>query len=218
MPRRRKFIPTERLDDMLRQIYAVAADRKIDRGGMPTVRQLAKKIGWTEGNLYKRARELGLGRPKDCGRDWSTPEINILRENAHYSHEQIRKRLKAHGYIRTVSAIRSKLKLTKFHLDTPYQSAHQVAMALGYNQTATVLNWINKGLLRARVSERHGKSYLIKDDDLRDFILANPMLIDLRKVDQLWFFEVMFPGKVGMTISQALREEKPRPEFEKAFY
>ena len=91
-------------------------------------------------------------------------------------------------------------------------------MALGYNQTATVLNWINKGLLRARVSERHGKSYLIKDDDLRDFILANPMLIDLRKVDQLWFFEVMFPGKVGMTISQALREEKPRPEFEKAFY
>lgn len=52
----------------------------------------------------------------------------------------------------------------------------------------------------------HGK-YRIHRRDLRAWIAGHPEYIDLRRVDQAWFWDVMFPGaQVTKMPSQAARE------------
>ncbi|HEX8801560.1 MAG TPA: hypothetical protein VF772_23250, partial [Terriglobales bacterium] len=42
--------------------------------------------------------------------------------------------------------------------------------------------------------QQNGDSYLIQEKDVRRFILEHPTDIDLRKVDQLWFLDVITSG------------------------
>jgi hypothetical protein len=48
-----------------------------------------------------------------------------------------------------------------------------------------------------RVGEQqNGDIYLIRESDVRRFILEHPTEIDLRKVDQLWFLDLITNGLV----------------------
>ena len=42
-------------------------------------------------------------------------------------------------------------------------------------------------MLQNRTPQQGGNAWLIKDKDVRDFIVNNVNLIDLRKVDKYWF-------------------------------
>ena len=95
---RRKYVFTDQIDQLIREIYLNHRDAKT----RPGIRLLAKKVGMPHWALKKRARELGLARTKEL--PWSEPELAILARYAWMSDERIRLKLKAAGYSRTVTA------------------------------------------------------------------------------------------------------------------
>jgi hypothetical protein len=149
--------------------------------------------------LTKRARELGLARTKEL--PWSEAELGILARYAWMSDERIRLKLKAAGYPRTVTAIHLKLKRMRFKHDGSFYSANGLAQALGIDSHA-VTRWIKSGHLKAtlrgtaRTEQQNRDIYLIHEKDVRCFILEHPTDVDLRKVDQLWFLDLITNGLV----------------------
>ena len=192
---RRKYIFTDQIDQRIREIYQNQPDAKT----RPGIRLLAKKVGMPHWALKKRARELGLARTKE--QPWSEPELEILARCAWMSDERIRLKLKAAGYARTVTGIHLKLKRMRFKEDVSFYSANGLARALGIDNH-TVARWIRSGHLKAkhrgteRTKQQGGDIYLIHEKDIRRFILEHPTDIDLRKVDQLWFLDVITNGMV----------------------
>ena len=79
--------------------------------------------------------------------------------------------------------------------------ANGLAEASGIDSHA-VSRWIKHGHLKAQLrgtargQQQNGDIYLIREKDVRRFILEHPTEIDLRKVDQLWFLDVITDGLV----------------------
>ena len=140
---RRKYVFTDQIDQLIREIYLSHRDAKT----RPGIRLLAKKVGMPHWALKKRARELGLARTKEL--PWSERELAILARYAWMSDERIRLKLKAAGYSRTVTAIHLKLKRMRFKHDGSFYSANGLAQALGIDSHA-VTRWIKSGHLKAK--------------------------------------------------------------------
>jgi len=195
VPSRRKYVFTDQIDRLIQESYHNRRDEKTRFN----IRSLAKKVGMPHWALKKRARELGLARTKEL--PWSEAELVILARHAWMSDERIRLKLKAAGYSRTVTGIHLKLKRMRFKHDGGFYSAYSLAQALGIDPHA-VTRWIKSGHLKskfrgtARGPQQNGDSYLIQEKDVRRFILQHPTEIDLRKVDQLWFLDLVTNGLV----------------------
>jgi hypothetical protein len=193
--RRRKYLFTDQIDQLIREIYLSHPGAKT----RPGIRMLAKKVGIPHWALKKRARELGLARTKEL--PWSEPELDILERYAWMSDERIRLKLKAAGYSRTVTGIHLKLRRMQFKHDPRFYSANGLAQALGIDSHA-VSRWIKRGHLKAQLrgtargKQQNGDIYLIREKDVCRFILEHPTEIDLRKVDQLWFLDLITNGLV----------------------
>ena len=193
--RRRKYIFTAQIDQRIRKIYLSHPDAKT----RPGIRQLAEQFGIPHWALKRRARELGLARTKE--KPWSEPELATLARYAWMSHERIRLKLKAAGYARTVTGIHMKLRRMRFKCDPNFYSGKGLAQALGID-SHVVTRWIKSGHLKAqfrgtsRSEQQGGDIYLIREKDVRRFILEHPAEIDLRKVDQLWFLDLITNGFV----------------------
>lgn len=193
--RRRKYLFNDEIDRLIREIYL----RDPGARGRLVIRDLAKKVGIPHWALKKRARELGLARTKE--RPWSEAELEILARYAWMSDERIRLRLKAAGHCRTVTGIHLKLRRMKFKAGPEFYSANGLAQALGID-SHVVSRWIRCGHLKAglrntaRTQQQNGDIYLIREKDVRRFILEHPTDIDLRKVDQLWFLDLITNGLV----------------------
>jgi hypothetical protein len=192
---RRKCVFTDQIEQLIREVYLSHRDTKV----RPRILLLAKQVGIPHWALKKRARELGLARTKEL--PWSERELEILARSAWMSDERIRLKLKAAGYSRTVTGIHLKLKRTGFKHDGSFYSANGLAQALGIDSHA-VTRWIKSGHLKAKLrgtarsEQQNGDIYLIHEKDVRRFILAYPTDIDLRKVDQLWFLDLITNGLV----------------------
>ena len=122
---RRKYIFTDQIDQLIRNIYLSHRDAKT----RPGIRLLARKVGIPHWALKKRARELGLARTKEL--PWNEAELAILSRYAWMSDERIRLKLKAAGYSRTVTGIHLKLKRMRFKHDGGFYSAYSLAQSLG---------------------------------------------------------------------------------------
>lgn len=195
---RRKYMFTDQIDQLIRETYLRGRDAK----SRPGIRLLAKRVGIPHWALKKRARELGLARTKEL--PWSEPELEILARSPWMSDERLRLKLKAAGYTRTATAIHLKLRRMAFKKDGGFYSASSLAQALGIDPHA-VTRWINRGRLKAtfrgtaRGEQQNGDIYLIRDKDVRRFVLEHPTDIDLRKVDQLWFLDMVTNGLARTT-------------------
>src|SRR3974390_2901223 len=86
---RRKYIFTDQIDQLIREIYLSQRDARTRMG----IRPLARKVGMPHWALKRRARELGLARTKEL--PWSEPELAILARYAWMTDERIRLKLKA---------------------------------------------------------------------------------------------------------------------------
>lgn len=194
--KRKLYVSNDLIDQRLRAIY-LKPDRK--RSGDLSVKKLAAQIRWPKWALTKRAAQLGIARVKDA--HWSEPELAIMERYAWMSPDRIRLKLKAAGFMRTRTAIDIKMDRTYARRNTPYFTGRGLATLMGID-SHVVTRWINLGYLKAqrRGTERHagngGDMYLIHENDLRKFIYARPMEIDLRKVDQLWFLDFITEGKI----------------------
>ncbi len=190
---RRKYTFTDQIDQLIREAYLLGPDNQ----QRPGIRLVAKKVGIPHWALKKRARELGLARTKES--PWSEAELEILARYAWMSDERLRLKLKAAGHPRTVTAIHLKLKRMSFKNSGGFYSAHSLAQALGIDAHA-VTRWINRGRLKAtfrgtaRGERQNGDIYLIREKHVRQFVLEHPSEIDLRKVDQLWFLDMLTNG------------------------
>ena len=69
---RRKYVFTDQIDQLIREIYLNHRDAK----ARPGIRLLSKKVGMPHWALKKRARELGLARTKEL--PWSERELALL--------------------------------------------------------------------------------------------------------------------------------------------
>ena len=191
----RKYAFTAQIDQRIREIYFSHPNAKTRLG----IRQLAEQVGIPHWTLKKRARELGLARTKE--KPWSEPELAILARYAWMSDERIRLKLKAAGYARTVTGVHLKLKRMRFKCAPSFYSGKGLAQALGID-SHVVTRWIKSGHLRAQLrgtargEQQGGDIYLIREKDVRRFILEHPTEIDLRKVDQLWFLDLITNGFV----------------------
>jgi hypothetical protein len=195
LKRLRKYVFTSEIDQLIREVYLRNPEAKT----RPGIRLLARKVGIPHWTLKKRARELGLTRTKE--KPWSEPELEVLARYAWMSDERIRLKLKAVGYSRTVTGIHLKLRRMKFKHDPSFYSANGLAEALGID-SHVVSRWIRCGRLKAKLrgtargERQNGDIYLIRERDVRRFILEHPTEIDLRKVDQLWFLDLITNGFV----------------------
>jgi hypothetical protein len=181
---KKKWFWNDIADGLLRRMYD------------PTVKgrsqEIAAQLRVPRWAINRRAAALGLSRPKD--RPWSVEDEADLEANFH--HVSVKTLARTLGRSSTAVKLKAKrLGLRKY--DEGY-TALSLAEALGVDPH-WVLARIRSGKLRAsrrhteRTAEQGGDSWLITDEAVVKFIRDHPYDIDLRKVDSLWFMDLITP-------------------------
>lgn len=192
-PVRGSWPNTPEVDEAIRAAHATPP-KKGD------IAKLAKRLGRPEWSISKRARELGLVTPRFREAPWSDAELKILEETTELTPERARLRMRAAGFERSATAIVVKRKRQGIRQPERHgaHSASEVARLLGYDPS-TAKRWIHKGLLKAKAikadrADRIATEWEVTDRDLREFIIQNPMAIQLRRIPaahQPWFIELL---------------------------
>lgn len=180
------------MDKELLYTYSINTDNQ------PRLISLAKKFSMPRWALYQRALKIGAVQSSHQKRPWEDEEIRILGKYARYEPLTIKKRLEKTGFQRSIASIVLKRKRMRLLSNLEGVSACLCAEFLGVD-LHWVLNHISAGSLKAEVirRDREGKAnYHIREKDLRKFIIENPCLIDLRKVEKYYFIELVANGAV----------------------
>ncbi len=157
---------------------------------------LADRLGAPRWAVNRRAAALGLSRPKE--RPWSPDEEAYLESNFHH----VSVMALARRFGRSPTAVRLKAKRLGLRKYDECYTACSLAEALGVDPH-WVLGRIRSGKLRAshrqteRTPEQGGDSWLITDDAVMDLIRDHPYDVDLRKVDSVWFMDLIMPYLSG---------------------
>jgi hypothetical protein len=157
-----------------------------------TITDLTRMLRRPRWVVRKRAQELGLARVKELR--WSAEEVAYLEAN--YSRYSIQRLARRMG--RTVTAVAVKKKRLGLRKTDEGYTARALAQAFGVDDHK-VSGWIRAGLLEAtmRGTELERDVYYISDDAALRFVRQNPLAFDLRKVDQLWFLDLVLNGRNG---------------------
>lgn len=215
--RRRKVPDSPEIDEALKKAYR--QPREYDPHGSTyprlTLSQLATRFKRTRNYLRRRAEELNLiHRQLKRHPKWTDKEESIVERHAHLSPTVIHKKLENEGYERTVAAIRDRIYILRLRQDSPYYSRERLAKHLGV--TATLVGrWAREGLLRGQnmQTDNPADPWRVHRKEIRRFIQRNPNAVDLCKVDQFWFLDIVFEGKIAETTESILRKtaKKKRP-------
>lgn len=160
------------------------------REGRRGIVELGKRISRSPTWIYKRARMLGLSQA-EIARHWSVREEAIIRNSATLSDGAIQALLYKAGFCRSTMAIRIKLeKLRADRTNMDIMPAADVADFLGLARSS-VDHWLEKGIVKGTQKSALG-NWSVKRSDLRDFIIQNPIRINLKKVrDTEWFIDLL---------------------------
>ncbi len=187
--RRWAHLFTPEFDARVRALYQQPPQRGL-------VRATAAALGVPRDVLFARARKLGLTVPRLKEPPWTQAEERLLEEHAHQSPSHVQQIFKRAGFTRSATAIdvrRRRLKLDKS--DPDHMTARQLGAVMGVDGS-TVVAWIRTHGLKARMqgTNRTGKQggdyHRIALKDVRTWMRDHPRLVDLRKVDRFWFFEL----------------------------
>ncbi len=183
MPKK-KWFWNDLSDALLRRMYD------------PTVpgrsQTLANRLRVPRWAVNRRAAALGLSRGKE--RPWSQVEEAYLESNFHH----ISVKALARRFWRSPTAVKLKAKRLGLRKYEEAYTACSLAEALGVDPH-WVLARIRSGKLRAshrqteRKPEQGGDSWLITDEAVIDLIRDHAYDIDLRKVDNVWFMDLIAP-------------------------
>ncbi len=187
-----KYLFTSEMDKEILYTYSINTDSK------PRLLKLAKKFNMPRWAIYQRALKIDAVQSSHQKRPWTDEEIKILEKNARYSPQTIKKRLENAGFQRSIASVVLKRKRMRLLSNLEGMSAGLCAEFLGVD-LHWVLNYIRQELLKAELirHDREGKvNYHIREKDLRKFIINNPELIDLRKVEKYYFIELVANGVV----------------------
>ena len=158
------------------------------------IKALAARIGRPPWWVQKRAAQLGVTRTNNTRVDaWTPAEVDIVEQYAAAGLDVIAKKLRLAGFKRTPTAIAVQIKRRKIDRTDPDRwSATQLGPLFGVN-ASTVSDWIERrGLPAKKSGDGIRAAMLCHRRDLRKWIAANPQHVDLRRVDQAWFWDLMF--------------------------
>lgn len=185
---------SDQIDALLREVFERPAGRQ-------ALTALAKRVDRPRWWLSRRALALGLKAPRFADPDWSEAEIELLAQTAHLSPRVAQRKFAAAGFRRSEAAVIVKRKRERCRpSDNGYYTATQLAELLGIGCAKTITRAIRAGELRAsprgtaRTSQQGGDHWWIREQDLRAYIVAHPMRIDLRKVpvaSTSWFIQLL---------------------------
>jgi hypothetical protein len=202
---RKKYFWTEALDDYLREHC---------HGGLKArhevLNQLVRMTGFPREFIKKQAQRLGLCLHNPDRRAWTAPEMEVLeRFTGKISSLAIAKRLH-----RPESSV--VLKLRRMNISRRVRNGYTMGdlqLCLGVDHHK-VRRWIDSGWLRDRPqgTKRHDGNgddiHRFRERDLVKFIAAHPNEINLGKVDQLWFLDlVLMKGREASNGNERLITE-----------
>lgn len=183
----RLYSSDERIDQQIRDGYSNA--RK--RGDIKALCERLDRPAWW---VQKRAVELGLTLGSSKPLPWSADELAILERNAMCTIQTIRKKLKASGHARSATAIAVQLKRRRIDRSEPgVINATELAHIVGVGRE-TVAAWCTlRGLKSHRNGDGDRAGHRIKLRDFRSWATkTRERYIDLRRVDQVEFWNIMF--------------------------
>ena len=190
MPARKKYILTPDHDALIRKYY--------DPNVRGRARDIAAHLGVPTWVVWERAMALGLSRTKaTC---WSLSDVAYLEANYHRAPiSQIAKELR-----RTVAAVKSKAKPLGYRKNGEGYNTYSLAIALGVSP-----DWVSRRIRDGRINagrrftertpQQNGDSYLITEQDVLRFIREHTFEVDLGKVDQLWFLNLVHEALNSIT-------------------
>ena len=155
------------------------------------VEDLARSFGCSVWAVKRRASQISAG-PHNDYRIWTPAQIAFLERNVScMAIAELARRLG-----RTAKAVEHKktaLGLGKMRTDG--YTAEGLGLALGVS-SHWVAARIRGGRLpcRMRQTTRDNDVYLITDEDVMQMVINHPLEIDLHKIDQVWFMDLVAMG------------------------
>lgn len=199
----RKYQFTAQMDEAIRRAYI----ERPAEGAIPGVKDLSDRWRIPTWTIKRRAGELGLTRMKNAV--WSVHEIEMLEKLAHLPCAVISRKFAAQFFFRSATSIKLKIKRLKIRRSPSSDVYNVTSLADCFGvDSSTVLRWIREGILKAEVLQTRAdgqETRLIRERDVLAFIVENPMQFDIRKVDQIWFVDLLSDGKIGNSIQQAIK-------------
>jgi hypothetical protein len=178
---RERWTSSEQIDAVIRRVYPTCTAKN-------DVNRLAVSLSRPPWWVSKRAARLGLVSPRFKALPWSQPELDYIQERAHINPNNLRMGLARLGYRRTETAISVMLRRLGACTHDPNEyNANGLAALFGIDRKG-VLNWIEKGWLKAK---RRGELWSIRRRDVRAFVADNMHAVDIRKVDKFWFIDLL---------------------------
>lgn len=192
----KKYPWTPELDAILRQRY--------DSGVRGRAGAIARSLGRPTWVIKKRARDLALAAPRANWANWTPGEVTFLEEHAGVRHVNwISKKLR-----RSLTSV--VLKLKRLHISRRVREGYtmrELELALGLDHRR-IEQLVSSGKLRARVrGNLHVEAWRFTDGDVRDFVRRHPTAFRLDRVDQLWFLDLVFQGRVGEVVRSNAKGE-----------
>lgn len=153
--------------------------------------RLAAKLNRPPYWVSYRARQLGLVNEKGPGRPWSQAEQDLIVANAAKKPITVAKIMKRRGFVRTPGAIQARLNAQHIdRTDDDHYTGNGLALLMGVN-VHKIAVWIDRGWLKAKRSSGERTHYSIHRNAVRRFIVENVGEVDLRRVDKVWFVELL---------------------------
>lgn len=192
---KKKYFFTPQMDDVVREYYA----KKLKQPKLNIRNCMERRLGLPGWVCIRRGRDLGLSRTKE--KPWTQVELDLLETHIHKAADVIARTFRRNGFHRTATAIhlQRKRKFGGIKQNLAFYTANQVALLLGVDRHKVGL-WIRSAALCAerrgteRTEQQGGDMWMIYPASLKRFLVLHPLEFDLRKVDQLWFMDLVAGG------------------------
>jgi len=193
--RGQKYVFDDEIDAQIRDVYL----NEVGKSKQPVVKLLAEKLGIPPWRIKRRAVVLDVVpvcRTRKKQPRWTDPEKDIVRDNITFTIENIRRKLAAAGFTRSINAIKTHITRTAGNKPRENYSGNELAKFFGLDPHSISL-WIRKGYLRAerrgthRTGANGGDIWDIRPEDVRQFIIEHVEILDFRKLDRWWLVELL---------------------------
>lgn len=184
-----KYPPDDRMDQAIRAAYARGLR---ERGQIKRLAEALERPKWW---VCKRAVQLGCTIERVAPLPWSAPELRLLEEHAACDPWVISRKLRAAGLARTPTAVVVQLKRRQMdRTDPDAWTARDLGRLLGVDGN-TVCDWVERrGLAAQRRAWGPNGRFVITRAGLRQWLREHHGYVDLRRVDQPWFWGLVLGG------------------------
>lgn len=188
----KQFTPEE--DERILAFYNSPdyADTRKKKNGITTLKQLAKEFNIDSDSIRLRAANLGFTnfkKPKE--KNWSEAEYKLLEECAgKYNPRKIEKIFREHGYTRGYIAIG--IKITRQNLSRLLDgSADMNLKTLSKFMGVEPHYFYDNNRFEKLMAYEENNQWIISKENVRNYLINNPLDYALRKVDASWFVNLL---------------------------